>query len=167
MVSKGETLGPRPDVRRDGKPRKKPGPQTLPEDVRAERLVVRVHPDLFEILTKRSRERGFSRSLYVEKILLGYVALDPRNPKLDEIGKKIPDAMTGDQLRLKFPMRFAAAWQKFASLSQALIGLPPRDEWLDRPGDVPGEFFPPEQEEPDPAAAKWAAGVKAKSEKGE
>src|ERR1700681_4607533 len=63
---------------------RRPGP---PEDVRTERLVVRMHPDLVESLTERAKVYGVSRSQYVERILIGYLNMQEGQKPLDGIGR--------------------------------------------------------------------------------
>ncbi|MDO9441176.1 MAG: hypothetical protein Q7T73_09830 [Beijerinckiaceae bacterium] len=68
----------------------------LPGDLRSERLVVRIHPDLMGILVQRSRELGLNRSTFVEKILIGW-AVQSEGADLDGIGKHVPPRMSHDQ----------------------------------------------------------------------
>src|ERR1700688_139101 len=81
--------------------KRKRGPDPRPEEVRTERLTLRVHPDLMEILTARARERGVSRSQYIEKLLIGWTNADPRNVKVDSIGKIISDAADPATMRMQ------------------------------------------------------------------
>jgi hypothetical protein len=62
-----------------------------PLDIRSERLVLRVHPDLLETLTDCAAAARMTRSLYVEQILLVYLNR-VENAELDSIGRKIEDA---------------------------------------------------------------------------
>lgn len=121
----------RPDVNKDGTPRQRPGKKPKPDDVKTDRLVLRVHPDLMSILTERARERGVNRSQYVEKLLIGWARLDPRNPRVDMIGKFDPTAPVPAEVRLRSPLAFADRWQKFASASQLLLGAEPPKEWFE------------------------------------
>src|SRR3984893_4480053 len=100
-------------------------------DTRTERLVLRVHPDLVEVLTERAREKGITRSAYVEQLLVGWVRLDPRNRRLDAIGKFVPDAPDPDDVKRRSPLSFAERWQKFSTASQLLLGAPPPSDWFD------------------------------------
>jgi hypothetical protein len=63
-----------------------PGPV---EDLRSERLVQRIHPDLMSAIMQRAREAGFSRSLYVERILVQFMN-SMEGAELDAIGKRRP-----------------------------------------------------------------------------
>lgn len=121
----------RPAVNLDGTPRKKPGRVARPTDTKVDRLVLRVHPDLMRILTDRARERGITRSQYVEKLLIGWANLDPRNQRLDMIGKINPAAPLPNDVRLRSPLSFADRWVKFGSASRLLLGAEPPKEWLE------------------------------------
>lgn len=144
MVKRGQILGPRPDVNRDGSPRKKPGKKIPRSDLRADRLVLRVHPDLQSILTLRARETGVSRSTYAERVLLGWANADPRNPKVDSIGKFDPRAPSPADAQRANNLRFAERWAKFAQLSEQLLGVPPKREWFEQD---PADFWPPQTDE--------------------
>jgi hypothetical protein len=130
MVNKGQILGPRPAVNKNGSPRKRPGKNVPADEIRAERLVLRVHPDLQDMLTMLARERGISRSQYVERILLGWLSADPRNPKLDAIGKKVAGAQSPHDLYRSNGRKFGEKWAKFSQLSTMLLGQPALDEWI-------------------------------------
>lgn len=131
MVKGPTTRKPRPPVNKDGTPRRPPGKAPSPSDVRAERLVLRVHPDLMEILTVRARERGVTRSAYVEQLLVGWVKLDPRTRRIDAIGKYVPDAPDPTQVRLRSPLSYANRWSKFSTASRLLLSAEPPQEWLE------------------------------------
>ncbi|MEH2471859.1 hypothetical protein V1281_006953 [Nitrobacteraceae bacterium AZCC 2161] len=66
-----------------------------PGDLRTERLVVRIHPDLMGVLVQRAREIGVNRSTYVEKILINYVT-QYEGAMLDNIGKHIEQRLERD-----------------------------------------------------------------------
>jgi hypothetical protein len=129
MVKKGSTF-PRPPVNKDGRPRRKPGKPANPDDVRTERLSMRVHPDLAAILTARARERGITRSQYIEQLLVGWVKIDPRNPKIDAIGRIDVDAAPPLSMRLE-PLKFGERWARLATVMEALLGMRPADEWIE------------------------------------
>lgn len=132
MVKKGSTIGPRPPVNSDGTPRKSPGPQPkAASELRGERLVLRVHPDFQDLLTMLARERGISRSAYIERVLLGWVSADPRNPRLDAIGKKIPGVPSPHELLKSNPVRFGQRWKNFSDVSSLLLGETPPQTWLE------------------------------------
>ncbi|OYU92099.1 MAG: hypothetical protein CFE29_04535 [Bradyrhizobiaceae bacterium PARB1] len=62
-----------------------------PLDIRSERLVLRVHPDLLEVLTECAAAARMTRSLYVEQILLLFLNIK-EDAQLDSIGRKKVDA---------------------------------------------------------------------------
>jgi hypothetical protein len=64
-------------------------------DLRTERLVVRIHPDLMGVLVQRAREIGVNRSTFVEKILIQH-AVQYEGAMLDGIGKHVPQRMERD-----------------------------------------------------------------------
>jgi hypothetical protein len=124
-------------VKKDGStPKRKPGKPPRPGEVRTEKLVMRVHPDLMELLTESAREKGVTRSAYVEQLLVGWVRLDPRNRRVDMIGKYAPDAP--DQKKVS-PFAFYERWRRFAEASRLLLGAAP-----------PADWYPPEMDIPDP-----------------
>ncbi len=144
MVKEATTRMPRPALNKDGTPRAKPGKKPRPADVRTDRLVLRVHQDLMEILTERARERGITRSAYVEQLLIGWVRLDPRNRKVDLIGKYDPAASTPAEMRQRSLVKFVERWRRFAEASLLLLGFEPPREW----------FEDEELPDPDPRAGR-------------
>jgi hypothetical protein len=142
MVKKGEKLGPRGELTKDGRPRQPPGRKPPPPDIRGERLVLRVHPDVIEILTRRARERGVSRSQYVERLVLGWIKADPRNPTLDAIGKRTPKAVQPADLKRLSPHVFGQRWARFEQISDLLLEETPKKSWLDE--ELPADFWEPE-----------------------
>ena len=141
MVKDSKTRKPRPPINADGSPRRKPGKPPRPGDVRTDRLVMRVHHDLLELLTERARERGITRSNYVEQLLVGWVRLDPRNRQVDLIGKYLPNAPHPYEVQVRSPFAFAERWQKFATVSRLILGAEPPREWIENEdrGLVPNE----------------------------
>jgi hypothetical protein len=136
-----ETRRPRPPVNKDGSPRAKPGKKAKPDDVRTDRLVLRVHHDLMEILSERAREKGETRSHYVEKLLVGWVRLDPRNRKVDLIGKYVPDAPDPRDPKRMSSFGYHERWRKFNNASRLLLGAPPPSDWLpDEEGGDPADY---------------------------
>lgn len=148
MVKKGTILGPRNPITKTGQPRKLPGRKPPPEDLRAGRLVMRVHPDLEEILRARAREKGMTKSAYVESVMIGWAAADPRNPKIDSIGKFVANAQSPAEQRLSNPLRFLERWTKFVQISEQILGLPPKREWLEAD---PRDYWQPEPDEDEAA----------------
>lgn len=153
---------PRSDVVRSHLPRKKPGPTPDPASARSDRLVLRTHPNLMAILTARAEERGISRSQYIEKILIGWCNLDPRNRRLDLNGKLIEGATRPKELREKSPLAYAERWQRFASASDLVLGSSPPREWFDvdddqyvLDADPNVNIVAPDDEDPPP---RWRRG---------
>lgn len=139
MVKKGQILGPRGPITKTGTVRLKPGRKVPIEDLRAERLVLRVHPDLQAILNVRAREKGISRSTYVEKVILGWVRSDPRNPQLDMIGKKVAKSIEPAELKRTNPLAFGQKWAKFEQVSELILEEPPKKSWFEE--ELPEDFF--------------------------
>ncbi len=100
-------------------------------EAKANRLTLRMHPDILEILSLRAAERGVSRSHLVEQILVGFMKADPRNPRLDPVGRIVPDFESPLALRERSPVQLADRWRKFATAHEIVIGAPPSQEWLD------------------------------------
>jgi hypothetical protein len=59
-------------------------------DLRAERIAMRAHPDLLNHLNDLARRAGIVRSVYIERILIGYVNGLFGEEVLDAIGREIP-----------------------------------------------------------------------------
>ena len=140
-----------------GRRRRSPRKTVEAGDTRTERLVLRVHPDLIEVLTVRARERGITRSAYVEQLLIGWVRLDPRNRRLDMIGKIIPGAQDPEELKRRSAFSFAERWSKFATVSRLLLGAPPPSEWVDDGNGPPDDLGPADQdydEDPTPPSKR-------------
>lgn len=135
MAKESKTTPPKP-----GLPRRY-GPVPHPDKARGDRLTLRMHPDIMEILAVRAAERGVSRSHLVEQILVGFMRADPRNPKLDPVGRIIPDSEPPLALRERSPVQLAERWQRFSTAHSLLMGAPPPADWLDDEAgywDAPG-----------------------------
>src|ERR1700676_156159 len=117
-------------------------------DTRTERLVLRVHPDLVEVLTERAREKGLTRSAYVEQLLIGWVRLDPRNRRLDMIGKYVADAPDPMDPKRMSTFSFQERWRKFNIASRLLLGATPPSDWFPDQEDIP---LPDPYSDEDPA----------------
>jgi hypothetical protein len=104
---------PRPGKKTAGR---RPGP---PEDVRTERLVVRMHPDMFSVLTEKAKFYGVSRSQYVERILIGYLNMQADIKPLDNMGRHIKDP----GLAKTAQMGPGEAWAAFGRRNMRLLGL--------------------------------------------
>jgi hypothetical protein len=58
-------------------------------DKRTERIAIRAHPDLVYYLSAGAREEGLVRSVYIERILIGYLNQQWGHPVVDNIGREI------------------------------------------------------------------------------
>lgn len=113
----------------------KPGPKVADEDVKHERLTLRVHSDLIHILQKRADERNMSRSAYVEELLIAWVQADPRNPKIDSKGKRVENAPHPFELMNQNSMLFGAKWARFNQLYALLFDQSAPARWVSEPQD--------------------------------
>ncbi len=114
-------------------PPKKRGPAARDaNDIRHNRLTLRAHDDLMKLLSLRASEAGLSRSAYIERLLINWLRADPRNPKLDNMGKLSPatgptpfDARTSD------PLRVAERWQRFSQARELIFGQNAPRTWFE------------------------------------
>ena len=90
-------------------------PRLDPADLRSERLVLRVHPDLMEQLNRRGRTEGISRSLFVERVLIAFLNGTGGRP-LDRIGRYTQPAPSPGALE-----NFERAWQHIETGSGGVI----------------------------------------------
>jgi hypothetical protein len=138
------------------------GPVAKPDQARGDRLTLRMHPDIMEILAMRAAERGVSRSHLVEQILVGFMRADPRNPKLDPVGRIAEGAEPPLALRERSPVQLADRWRKFVTAHEIVIGAPPPADWLDDPSgywDAPAhaDRGPADDEDrPQASPGRWA-----------
>jgi hypothetical protein len=132
MVNQWKTVrGPMAPVNKDGSPRAKPGKTPRPDDNKTDRLIMRLHPDMTALLDFRAEEKGLTRSKYVEQLLVGFLASDPRNPRLNAIGKIERSGPSPLMLRADQPHKFAERWQRFVSGYAGIFGAPPPVDWTD------------------------------------
>ena len=83
------------------------------------RFVMRMHPDLANVLNQLADEAGLSRALFVERVLISFVNQDPRH-RLDHIGRSIKtDASPTTPGTLA---SFGRAWQRWQALRHDVIG---------------------------------------------
>ena len=135
--------------------RKRPGPEPRDSsDIRHNRLTLRAHDDLMKLLSLRASESGLSRSAYIERLLIAWLRADPRNPKLDNMGKRVPNAGPSPfDLRTSEPLRIAERWQRFSQAHELIFGQnAPRDWFEDADSYWPaphGGHFEPEEAESD------------------
>ena len=114
-----------------GAARKKPGPVPNPDRLKSERIVLRVHPDLLNVITAGAGERGVTRSQYVEKLLIGWANMDPRRRRLDLSGKVSESAMHPHDTLEQKPLEFNDRWKKFCEVSVLLTGFEPPKQWFE------------------------------------
>jgi hypothetical protein len=103
--------------------RKGPEPRD-PETLRTERLVLRVHPDFLATLTERAEELRMTRSRYVEELLRGILALDPRNPRFDRNGKIDTTAPSADERRVRNPLHILQSFTTLGGLRPDMFPAP-------------------------------------------
>jgi hypothetical protein len=120
----------------------KPGPLPRPkrgrpfsgEEPRDHRLMMRVNQSLSDLCDIRAAERGESRSRFIERLLLAYLKLDPRNPRLDQHGRILTDGPAVS--RAGDPVGFGAAWSRWVALNENLFQWKPGDDLRDEPADA-------------------------------
>jgi hypothetical protein len=72
-------------------------PPLDPDDVRADRLGLRIHSDLRDELDRLAREEGMRLSMFVERILIDAVNAMVGHRMLDKIGRYMPTAQGSKQ----------------------------------------------------------------------
>jgi hypothetical protein len=118
-------------LRKDGQPRRKPGPTADAAKMKDDRVVLRAHADLAQFVTTGASERGITKSQFVEKLLVGFNNLDPRQPRLNMNGRRSETSMGPIERMEKQPMEFEAQWKRFVELSGLLTGFTPPREWFE------------------------------------
>jgi hypothetical protein len=111
--------------------KEKPGPKIAESDIRTERLAMRVHPDLIHIVDQRAREQNLTRSAYIERLLVGYIQADPRNPKIDSRGKLVENAASPLEMMNKDSIRFGEKWSRFNQAHAILMGTEAPKKWIE------------------------------------
>jgi hypothetical protein len=122
---------------------------------RTDRLIMRVHPDLLPLLDEKAREKGQSRSQFVEQLLIGWLRIDPRTPRITAFGQL--DLTPAPADGKKNPYAFLSRWEKFCTASRLVLGFDPPDEWMyDWAPDV--SVDPNERQDPDERVAieRWS-----------
>lgn len=99
------------------------------DSIRSDRLMMRMHEDLVLLLDARSKEAGESRSRYIEKLLIAFLKLDPRNPRMDAWGRI--DAEAPPPLQKPDTIRFGERWHKWVDMNERLLGFRVPNEWLE------------------------------------
>ena len=113
----------------DDPPRRRRKRAVTPDAVRSERLILRVHPDLLEMLEQEAEANGgMTRSVYVEQILLGWINRGRR--KLDHRGRRLPSDPPPSEPPLITPAAFETGWRGKAGirLNSLLQGREPGDD---------------------------------------
>jgi hypothetical protein len=121
--------------------KKKTGrPAADPAEIRSERTALRMHPDLQTELSLAAREKGITRSLLIEQILLAAInqrLMSRRQRLLDGIGKYLSD----DEMERVTSEAAQAA--QYADMSYAPPVLRPSPvagglpRWTPGPGQAP------------------------------
>ena len=131
--SKTHRPGSLPMPKRDRKAPTRQKGGVSAEGLREGRLVMRVQQSLNDLIDIRARERGESRSRFIERLLVAFLQADPRNPKIDPWGRILTDgppiSKAGE------PARFGAAWARWVTLNDSLLGFRVPDAWMDEESD--------------------------------
>lgn len=114
-------------------PKKKRGPVARDvNDIRHNRLTLRAHDDLMKLLSLRALEAGLSRSAYIERLLINWLRADPRNPRIDNMGKMSPSAgPTPFEARSTEPLRIAERWNRFSQAHELIFGQNAPRDWFE------------------------------------
>lgn len=141
----------RPELSPTGLP-KRPYVKRKPITARDGRLMLRVHEDVEELVKLRAEESGESVSRHLEKLIIGWLSADPRNPKLGATGARVPNVISPQEQKAADPYRFADRWQKFTTAHTLLHGAPPPAQWLEdfTAGSPADGDFDPTGEDPEP-----------------
>lgn len=135
------------------------------DKARSARLLIRVHPNLLDLVDVHAEERGVTRSQLVEQLLVGFIRLDPRAPRISAIGQIEPppegapppvQTRPGSFPRPGTPPNahlFLRRWDDFRQASQLVTGYAPPDalieDWVQTgPNDEPDDL-------PLPPHARW------------
>jgi hypothetical protein len=109
------------------------------DKARSARLLIRVHPDLLPLVDVHAVERGITRSQLVEQMLVGFLRLDPRAPRISAIGQiEPPPEGTPPPVQTRpgaFPRParppnahlFLRRWDDFQKASELVTGYKPPD----------------------------------------
>jgi hypothetical protein len=142
------------------------GPPPKGDKTRSARLLIRVHPDLLPLVDVHAAERGITRSQLVEQVLVGFLRLDPRAPRISAIGQLEPlpegtpppiPTRPGAFPRPAVPPNphlFLRRWDDFRKASELVTGYVPLDTLVEDyvsmgPTDEPDDYGKP-------AADRWS-----------
>lgn len=123
---------------------------------RSDRLIMRIHPDVLPLLDQKAVEQGLTRSQFVEKLLVGWLRLDPRTPRIDAVGRlEVSPAPSRPGAPVRSgslprpaepslsPHIFLSRWEKFCTAARLVMGWDPKDElieyYVDRHGPEPDQ----------------------------
>lgn len=98
---------------------------------KGDRIIMRMHSDLLEVLDERADEQGLTRSKYLFLLLAGWANADPRNRRVDRNGVYAENAPDPRDLQRERPMVFAERWQAFVTAHTVVMGSPPPRDWLE------------------------------------
>jgi hypothetical protein len=101
------------------------------DSIRSERLALRAHRDLMRLLSLRASEEQITRSAMIERMLISYLSLDPRNPRLDPMGRIVEEDQLPWDARKADVLRAAERWQKFSAVHEILFGHPAPKRWFE------------------------------------
>lgn len=118
-----------PSKKRDRKAPTRRKSTAAGDSIRSDRLMMRMHEDLVKLLDARSKESGESRSRYIEKLLIAFLKLDPRNPRMDPWGRI--DAEAPPPLQKPDPIKYGERWHKWVDMNERLLGFRVPNEWLE------------------------------------
>ena len=83
-------------------------------------------------LSLRASEAGLSRSAYIERLLINWLRADPRNPRLDNMGKLVSSTgPTPFDARTAEPLRVAERWQRFSQAHELIFGQNAPRDWFE------------------------------------
>ncbi|MGY4509142.1 hypothetical protein [Bradyrhizobium sp. USDA 3650] len=91
-----------------------------PDARRSYRFVMRMNPDLADVLDLLADESGLSRSLFVERVLISFVNQDPRI-QLNHIGRKVDTMPTGPAPPGSLAS-FGAQWRRWHAMKHDVLG---------------------------------------------
>lgn len=107
------------------------------------RLLMRVHPDLLPLIDVHAKERAMTRSQFVEQMLVGFLRLDPRAPRINAFGQLEPrpegtpppvQVRPGSFPRPATPPNpnlFLRRWDDFRRASEMVTGHVPSDSLIE------------------------------------
>lgn len=84
-----------------------------------------------KLLSLRASEAGLSRSAYIERLLIAWLRADPRNPRLDNMGKLAHSGPTPLDMRTAEPLKVAERWQRFSHAHELIFGQNAPRDWFE------------------------------------